>query len=344
MKKKTPIQIVARLMLALLLGVLPLLAPAPVSAAVLVFTEGQFVGEIITMVPTWYLRQLRSNTTNDSLLWSDLSAAEKTQVTTELAYRVAGTSRLVETAVSGAGEAGSGAANGTAGAAITTTSGAGGTTGTGVGGASGAVTLASGAGGVATGAGTGGAGGAVAVTGGVGGGTTTATGGAGADVTVTGGAGGAASGAGTGGAGGTITLAAGAGGGTSGGTAGVAGMVVIGGTNPVPVGFNLLRSTIANAGTISAAQMRGGVLFQDASAGVVTMTTRTGTLISGDYPDLAVGNALVIYLASNHATNTSTIAGGTDVTLVGSGAVTQTGGTFLLIKTAATTYDLVRVG
>jgi len=59
---------------------------------------------------------------------------------------------------------------------------------------------------------------------------------------------------------------------------------------------------------------------------------------------MAVGNAISIFCASNDATNTSTIAGGTDVSLVGSGAVTQTGGTFLLIKTAATTFDLVRVG
>lgn len=107
---------------------------------------------------------------------------------------------------------------------------------------------------------------------------------------------------------------------------------------------NATRNTIANAGTISDAQHRDLVLYQDASGGNVTMTTRTGTQLAAAFPNLPTGGFIPQYVASNHATNTSTIAGGTDVTLVGSGAVTQTGGQFLLIKTAATTFDLVRVG
>lgn len=114
---------------------------------------------------------------------------------------------------------------------------------------------------------------------------------------------------------------------------------------PCPTsGYPITRSTIADAGTVTDAQHRGLVLYQDASGGSVTMTTRTGTQLAAAFPDLGVGDAVSQFLASNHATNTSTIAGGTDVTLVGSGAVTQTGGQFLLVKTAATTFDLVRVG
>jgi hypothetical protein len=104
------------------------------------------------------------------------------------------------------------------------------------------------------------------------------------------------------------------------------------------------RSTVANAATVSAAQMRGGILYQDASGGNVTMTTRTGTQIAADFPEMRVGDAIALHMASNHNSNTSTIAGGTDVTLVGSGAVTSPGGTFQLVKTGATTFDLVRVG
>jgi len=107
---------------------------------------------------------------------------------------------------------------------------------------------------------------------------------------------------------------------------------------------NATRNTIANAGTITDAQHRDLVLYQDASGGAVTMTTRTGTQLAAAFPNLPVGGVIPQFVASNHATNTSTIAGGTDVTLVGSGAVTNTGGSFLLIKTAATTFDLVRVG
>lgn len=106
----------------------------------------------------------------------------------------------------------------------------------------------------------------------------------------------------------------------------------------------MARGTVTDAGTVSAAQLAGRILYQDASGGNVTMTTRTGTQIAGDMPELRVGDAVQIFVASNHGSNTSTISGGTDVTNVGSGAVTQTGGSFILVKTAATTFDLVRVG
>ena len=104
------------------------------------------------------------------------------------------------------------------------------------------------------------------------------------------------------------------------------------------------RTTISDAATIADAEMAGGILFQSASGGNVTMTTRTGTQMAAAFPSMVVGSGRPLHVASNHASNTSTIAGGTDVTLVGSGAVTNLGGTFMLIKTAATTFDLVRVG
>jgi len=107
---------------------------------------------------------------------------------------------------------------------------------------------------------------------------------------------------------------------------------------------SITRSTVTNAATLTAAQMQGLCLYQDASGGVVTMTTLTGTLTASAFPDLAIGESVKIYHSSNHATNTSTLSGGVDVTLVGSGAVTALGGQYLLIKTAATTFDLVRVG
>lgn len=107
---------------------------------------------------------------------------------------------------------------------------------------------------------------------------------------------------------------------------------------------NVERNTIADAGTITVGEHRNQVLFQDASGGSVTMTTATATELATEFSTLEVGNCISQYVASNHATNTSTISGGTGVTLVGSGAVTNTGGTFLLVKTDVTTFDLVRVG
>lgn len=102
--------------------------------------------------------------------------------------------------------------------------------------------------------------------------------------------------------------------------------------------------TVASSGTATDAQHLGGLFYQDASGGSVTWTTRTGTQLAAAFANLAIGEAVFQFLASNHATNTSTVSGGTDVTLIGSGAVTRTGGMFLLRKSAATTFDLIRVG
>lgn len=111
-----------------------------------------------------------------------------------------------------------------------------------------------------------------------------------------------------------------------------------------PLLRTLTRTTIADAGTVTAAQVLTGILYQDASGGAVTMTSPTAALMDAAV-DLSIGGSFDMYVASNHATNTSTISGGTGVTVVGSGAVTNTGGHFKWIKTAATpTYDLVRVG
>ncbi len=227
------------------------------------------------------------------------------------------------------------------------TSGAGGVAGV-TGGAGSAGNSSGGVGKVVGGAGQGSAaGGAAQATGGAGGAT-----GAGGAATVSGGAGGSTSGAGgnaglTGGPatagnsnGGSVVLTNGDKAGT--GKDGYTRVAGDAGTNPVVE--NVARNTIADAGTITVAQHRAGVIYQDASGGNVTCTSATGTNIDAEFPDLAVGNAIPLYHASNHATNTSTISGGSGVTLVGSGAVTNTGGKFLLIKTGSNAFDLVRVG
>lgn len=106
----------------------------------------------------------------------------------------------------------------------------------------------------------------------------------------------------------------------------------------------LTRTTIADAATVTAAQVLTGILYQDASGGAVTMTGPTAALLDAEL-NLDIGGSIDLYIASNHATNTSTITGGTGVTIVGSAAVTQLGAHYKLIKTAATpTYDMVRVG
>lgn len=218
-------------------------------------------------------------------------------------------------------------------------------------GSGGALVIAGANGGANTGGATGQAGGSggTGTFGGGNGGNTNSTGahaaGDGAAATLAGGAGGNASaGTGNGGTGGNAVVTPGPGGTSAGGTAGVAGVVRLAGPVATASVASQAAATVANGGTISRAQHRGMVVYQDASGGDVTMTTRTGTQLDGDFPNLSTGDFVWLFCSSNHETNTSTVAGGTDVTLVGSGALTQTGGTFILRRTAATTFDLVRVG
>jgi len=117
------------------------------------------------------------------------------------------------------------------------------------------------------------------------------------------------------------------------------------GTNPAIIeDKGITRSTIADTGTLTVPQHQGLCVYQDASVAAVTMTTLTGTELAAAFTDIDIGEGVPLYHVSNHATNTSTLAVGVDVTLIGSGAVTSTGGQYQLIKTAATTFDLVRVG
>lgn len=248
--------------------------------------------------------------------------------------------------IAGAGGAktGTGTANGGAGGGANVTAGAGGATasaGASVGGAGGTASISGAVGGAATaGTSTGGAGGAGTVSAGAGGASTNAAGGAGGAVNLTAGVAGASGASGANGGG--ILMTAGAGTGT--GQTGI--IAALSATTPICAtgAATQAAATVANAGTLTAAQHRGQQVYQDASGGNVTMTTLTGTLLAAALPSLPTGGFIFLFCASNHATNTSTISGGTDVTLVGSGALTQTGGTFILRKTAATTFDLVRVG
>jgi hypothetical protein len=210
------------------------------------------------------------------------------------------------------------------------------------GGAGAVLDLRAGGGGNAfAGTGAGGAGGPTQITSGYGGGALGGAGGLAGDIEITAGEGGISNGGSDGGNGGSIVLTPGAGG--IGVPHGIVGVVAVRGlftekANTVAAG------TIADAGVIADSQMRGRLLYQDASGGNVTMTTRTGTEIAADYPAMVVGDTIDIAVASNHAVNTSTLAGGLDVTLTGSGAVTNTGGRFWLTKLTATTFQLVRVG
>lgn len=104
------------------------------------------------------------------------------------------------------------------------------------------------------------------------------------------------------------------------------------------------RSTIADAGTVLSFYLRNQLIYQDASLGSVTCTIATGTQLDTELPEMVAGSFIEFYHSSNDSMNTSTLSGAAGVTLIGSGAVTETGGTYLLNKTDTATYELVRVG
>jgi len=245
-----------------------------------------------------------------------------------------------------------GAGQGTsAGGATTLTSGAS-ENGSGVNpGASGAITLTVGTPGTAT-TGTAGAGGTLDVLGVAGGASTgsSSTAGAGSTVNVTAGAGGASSGGSdTGGVGGDVIVTAGAGG--TGATAGQDGQIIMrNGTGLPTLHEQIAPTTATGTATLTDLQMLGGIL-EATPAATATYTTRTGTQIeaalSGGHTTNDSFDLTIINLGG--AGDIITLAGGTDVTIVGSTTVDDSGaditssGTFRFRKSAANTFIAYRI-
>lgn len=95
----------------------------------------------------------------------------------------------------------------------------------------------------------------------------------------------------------------------------------------------------AGAQTISVAQILGGVAVFTGAAGAVTYTSATAADLIAAMPDMDIGDTYMFVL-SNTAAQTATIAGGTGVTASGNLTVNATAKFFLLEKTAATTMNL----
>jgi hypothetical protein len=199
----------------------------------------------------------------------------------------------------------------------------------------------------------GGAGGALSLITGAGGtpASGSANGGASGDIVIqTGAAGAAGAGGGTGGTSGAITLEVGAAGGAGGGTAGVQGCILMHGR----VGYEISITTYTVTATITVAALRGGMITaNEGTTNPATYTTPTGTEISAEFPDMAVGDGFFFHVVniSTDAGEDVTMAGGVDVTLVGSGFVAsnnattdKSAGTFFFRKTGATAWSMYRVG
>jgi len=106
-----------------------------------------------------------------------------------------------------------------------------------------------------------------------------------------------------------------------------------------------LITTVTTAGnlTIGLSAILGGVARFTGAAGAVTYTTPTAADLIAAMPDMDIGDSYVFKIV-NTAAQAATIAGGTGVTAVaGNLVVNATGKDFALVKTSATTMDLISI-
>ena len=105
---------------------------------------------------------------------------------------------------------------------------------------------------------------------------------------------------------------------------------------PAPVAVN-------TTATITTTDVVPNAVFTSTTAAAVAATTPTGTQLSTQLAGVAVGQAVRITIINTGGSNAITLTAGTDVSIVGAAAVSaSTSGTFLLKKTAATTWIAYR--
>lgn len=105
---------------------------------------------------------------------------------------------------------------------------------------------------------------------------------------------------------------------------------------PAPVAVN-------TTATITTTDVVPNAVFTSTTAAAVAATTPTGTQLSTQLAGVSTGQAVRITIINTGGSNAITLTAGTDVTVVGAAAVAaSTSGTFLLKKTAATTWIAYR--
>ncbi len=114
---------------------------------------------------------------------------------------------------------------------------------------------------------------------------------------------------------------------------------------PVPTAVNatatLTAAVLTNNGQIFPGYR---ALLTSTTAAAVTMTTPTGTLLDAAVPFLPIGAGFHLTITNTGGTNAVTLAGGTDVTIVGLATVAAlTTGSFFVKRTAANTYVIYRL-
>ena len=101
----------------------------------------------------------------------------------------------------------------------------------------------------------------------------------------------------------------------------------------------------AQSGTLSAAQIRDGILLHTSVTGGGTLTSSTGALIDAEFPEMEIGDVIKVYVI-NDGTQVVTLTNATGATFADTGQTIGADEGVLLLyrKTAADTYVIYPIG
>lgn len=102
-------------------------------------------------------------------------------------------------------------------------------------------------------------------------------------------------------------------------------------------------STLNATGTFADGDFRAGIITSTTAAAVAG-TTRTGTQLDAEFPEVPVNGAIEFVIINTGGSNAFTLTAGTGITIVGAAAVAaSTSGRFRARKTATATWTIYRI-
>lgn len=114
-----------------------------------------------------------------------------------------------------------------------------------------------------------------------------------------------------------------------------------------PTAEAIAVTSLTGDATLTVSQIGGGIIScnKGSDAGL-TVTTPTAAAMDTAFPSLKVGSCFDVTITNNNnsgASSTVTFAGGTGVTLVGTGTIARyDGGTYRIVKTGTAAYSAYR--
>lgn len=117
------------------------------------------------------------------------------------------------------------------------------------------------------------------------------------------------------------------------------------GSVPATLGVATPVDLDAQSGTLSAANMRSGILVHTSVTGAGTITFDTGANIDAEFPGLAVGDTITVrYINDGTQVVTPTAATGVTVADTGQTIAADEACVFMFRKTGVATYTVYTIG